>query len=548
MLLTALIHFSKEQPTKAFLIGITSLALLSLPVIFVSLNTVHDNRGRASTGWQLVWGDDFNGSSVDTNKWNISSGQGDTCNVFTPSKVSVSAGQLHLANTYVGGSNFYQTHQAGRVTSESKFTFTYGKIEWRAKMPGPDNNLGYWPGLWLSQQNNTIDFDEVDVVEMFGPSVSPIYQSHITFHPPNYSITDFQTHPYSAIHPADGFHIYTLIWDQTSLKYYVDNVLSTTFNNGDNGLFTPDQPLYVLISNLMGASNQTTYPGVTIDPSTDCPTGGAPFPNTISGQTVDVDYVRVYQMQTKADVDLKVNGSDGPVNIGYNTSVKLTWTTQDAATCQASDGWSGSQVVNGSFTTANLTTTKTFTLACGGAGVNSSSDSVTVTVAPAPGSTTPTTTPTKTTSPITKTITNPNTGPVNTTPLTASPVSQNPATPTQTPAKSYKLDIKVLDEQNKPVKGAQVKIVGQKELVTSSLGIASFNLQASGVYQVSIKFQNETVNKDVILTPRTFGSTQVLSIHIDRQNFLPYQVAFFFFIGVLVIMLSKLYFIKLLRR
>ncbi len=65
-------------------------------------------------------------------------------------------------------------------------------------------------------------------------------------------------------------------------------------------------------------------------------------------------------------VDIKANGSDGPINIYYNGSANLTWTTtNDPTSCTATSGWSGSKALNnGSETINNLITHKTFTITC----------------------------------------------------------------------------------------------------------------------------------------------------------------------------------------
>lgn len=79
-------------------------------------------------------------------------------------------------------------------------------------------------------------------------------------------------------------------------------------------------------------------------------------------------------------VDLKVNNSDGPITISYNTPVTLIWNSSNANYCTAFGGWSGTKPISGSETTGNLTSSKTYTLTCTGSG-GSASDSVTVYVA-----------------------------------------------------------------------------------------------------------------------------------------------------------------------
>jgi hypothetical protein len=77
-------------------------------------------------------------------------------------------------------------------------------------------------------------------------------------------------------------------------------------------------------------------------------------------------------------VDLKVNGSDGPITIPYNSSATLTWNSANANYCVASGAWSGTKLTSGSESTGNLTSgPRTYTLTCYGPG-GLASDSVTI--------------------------------------------------------------------------------------------------------------------------------------------------------------------------
>jgi len=81
-------------------------------------------------------------------------------------------------------------------------------------------------------------------------------------------------------------------------------------------------------------------------------------------------------------VDLKANGSDGPITIPYNTSAMLTWTSTNAPSgCTASGNWLGHRDPQGSQSTGNLTSNAYYTLTCTGPG-GSANDSVAVNVSP----------------------------------------------------------------------------------------------------------------------------------------------------------------------
>jgi hypothetical protein len=70
-----------------------------------------------------------------------------------------------------------------------------------------------------------------------------------------------------------------------------------------------------------------------------------------------------------------------PLSIGSGASSTLTWSSTNATSCIARDGWSGSKDTSGSQSTGALSGTTTFTLECSGAG-GSAWKTVTVTVMP----------------------------------------------------------------------------------------------------------------------------------------------------------------------
>ena len=78
-------------------------------------------------------------------------------------------------------------------------------------------------------------------------------------------------------------------------------------------------------------------------------------------------------------VDLRANGSNGPITVSHNGSVTLSWISSNVNSCIASGDWSGSKSTINSEIIQNLTSSKTFTITCSGPG-GSASDSVTVNV------------------------------------------------------------------------------------------------------------------------------------------------------------------------
>ncbi|NTW90296.1 MAG: hypothetical protein HGB37_05310 [Candidatus Moranbacteria bacterium] len=71
-----------------------------------------------------------------------------------------------------------------------------------------------------------------------------------------------------------------------------------------------------------------------------------------------------------------------PISVQSGSSSTLFWNSNNATSCTASDGWSGSQSASGTWSTGGLTAAKTYTLTCTGSG-GSITRSITVDVTPA---------------------------------------------------------------------------------------------------------------------------------------------------------------------
>ncbi len=99
------------------------------------------------------------------------------------------------------------------------------------------------------------------------------------------------------------------------------------------------------------------------------------------GGTSNYDTVSANVQVNPPTVNLKANGSDGPITITYNTPANLWWvTTNEPTSCIASGAWSGAKATaGGNETTGNLTLTQSYTIFCSNS-AGSSTDSVLVQV------------------------------------------------------------------------------------------------------------------------------------------------------------------------
>ena len=243
--------------------------------------------------WKLVWQDEFNGKNLDESKWNVltreTSKHGEL-QYYVPDEVYLYNGNLRLQSSKRDfGSQHYTS---GRLDTKDKFSFTYGRIEIKGKLPV---GKGLWPAYWLYPQNRdwimeyTMQeaiangkessipefrpwYTEIDIMEYLGHEPKIFYG---TFH--YYSFKGEKkssSGKYEADFSfADNFHIYALEWEIDAIRWYIDGKL---IHNAKEGV--PHAPHFLILNTAIGGS----WPG-------------NPDSTTVFPQYHDIDYVRIYQ-------------------------------------------------------------------------------------------------------------------------------------------------------------------------------------------------------------------------------------------------------------
>ncbi len=224
-----------------------------------------------------TWSDEFNvDGPPNSSKWGYDLGAGGWGNneeqYYTnrPENVIVQNGVLKiktLKENFNGSS-----YTSARILTKGKFSFKYGKVEIKAKLP---SGGGTWPALWMLGNNiDTVGWPacgEIDIMENVGNSPNKIYG---TLHHPGHSGGNGDGATTIIANASTEFHIYTLDWRADSIKFYVDNQLFYTFANSANLPF--NQNFFIIINSAMGGNF-----------------GGAIDPNFVSS-TFEIDYIRVY--------------------------------------------------------------------------------------------------------------------------------------------------------------------------------------------------------------------------------------------------------------
>ena len=132
---------------------------------------------------QLVFADEFDSGTLDRTKWNVVGPEfwvndeqqayidsPDTIRFLPPGTVDgASGGVLALQPRFRQGFTTPSGRKAdfvsGRITTQGKFDFTYGRAVARIRMPAA---TGVWPAFWLLGNGKWPETGEIDIMEYVG--------------------------------------------------------------------------------------------------------------------------------------------------------------------------------------------------------------------------------------------------------------------------------------------------------------------------------------------------------------------------------------------
>lgn len=298
----------KIKLVKTF--GVTCLALtlaVSAPLTTPAAVEADYSIPTGYTVENLVWSDEFNGTTLNTDDWNYEKGNGNNgwgnaeSQYYTNSQDNVYIADISsdtTSNSLDGKAlaikakrddsiNDYN-YTSGRITTSTKHTFKYGRVEAKIKM---DNgmNRGVWPAFWmLGQPNNWPYCGEIDIMEHANAD------NFIggTLHWGDETVSGDQ-HRYKGGHGVfygedmDSWHTYAVEWDDTTMKWYLDDREYYTISLTDTVKSEIVNNEFYIIFNVAIGGYYLGGPNVL--PS-----------STWTDSTMYVDYVRVYQKQEGA--------------------------------------------------------------------------------------------------------------------------------------------------------------------------------------------------------------------------------------------------------
>ena len=263
----------------------------------------------------VVWEDDFNGTSLDTNKWEPMIGNGCSygiCNwgnneeqYYRAENATVANGELTITakQESFGGKNY----TSARLRTLNKGDWTYGRFEMRAKFPQFQHNQarGLWPAFWMlptsSPYGGWARSGEIDIMEIVGHQRAKIHGT-IHYHdqwPNNWQSGQSYDLPNT---DPDAYHVYAIEWEADEIRWYIDGLLysSRTWWDSVGSPFPApfDVDFHLLLNMAVGGN----WPG-------------SPDVNTVFPQEFVVDYVRVFSFDPDPFFDDMEHGD--PLNNGW---------------------------------------------------------------------------------------------------------------------------------------------------------------------------------------------------------------------------------------
>jgi len=234
-------------------------------------------------GYQMIWQDEFIGNTINTDYWNFNIGSGGWGNneleYYRSENAWVADDVLTIEARNENYSGSFYT--SARLKSEGEFSFQYGRVDIRALLP---KGQGIWPALWMLGDNlNSVGWPacgEIDIMELVGGSGGD-NKVHGTIHYSNngHVYTGGSITLASGIF-ADAYHVFSIIWDETSIKWYENDNLFYEINITDPTMSEFHQKFWFILNVAVGGN----WPG---NPNT----------STVFPQRMKVDYIRVFQKE-----------------------------------------------------------------------------------------------------------------------------------------------------------------------------------------------------------------------------------------------------------
>jgi beta-glucanase (GH16 family) len=260
----------------------------------------------ARSDMKLVFEDEFEGEMINTEYWGFDTADGcqlgpDLCGwgnnelqYYTDREENARVEDGKLIITAKRENPFYEgrPYTSARLVTRNKVDVKYGRIEVRAKIP---RGQGLWPAIWMLPTDTVYGqwpaSGEIDIMENIGSEpeeiLGTIHYGHDFWRYNSQTYTEaipvdtLPRNQWPLVDFAEDFHVYSVLWNEDCILFQVDGNDIGVPNTRSSVLPTTwpfDQEFHILLNVAVGGN----LPGN--------PDGNTQFP-----QTMEVDYVRIYQ-------------------------------------------------------------------------------------------------------------------------------------------------------------------------------------------------------------------------------------------------------------
>lgn len=257
--------------------------------------------------YKLVWSDEFNGTTVDTNKWSFVPHMREQTHLklrHDESAVTVENGSMNLIAGRIDDENYWTNTS---LTTSETMVFKYGYLEMRAKVPF---GRPAFPSFWMKSSsydaNEPLITAEVDMFEHFcdkgddylQTGVHKWYTDGTGDHFVGPQIGKFN---FGSKELAEQWHTYSLLWTEESMNFMVDGKTYHTiditsngdFGNRNDGMGAFHDYFYIIFNNYVHTSDGSEEGNK--DEQNAKPTDQFPI-------NYEIDYVRLYQIPGQGDI------------------------------------------------------------------------------------------------------------------------------------------------------------------------------------------------------------------------------------------------------
>ncbi len=281
----------------------------------------------------LVWFDEFDTDGApDAGKWGYDLGGGGWGNqelqYYTNRSVNVIVENGKLIITALKESYEGMEYTSARLVTRQKGDWLYGRIEINAKLP---EGRGTWPAIWMLptdwEYGGWPSSGEIDIMEHVGYDMGNV---HATIHTEAYNGA-LGTQKGDNIYIPDvhtAFHLYVVEWSEDSLKFFADENLYFVYRNNHSGytVWPFDKRFHLLLNIAIGGTWG----------------GQQGVDDEIFPQTLEVDYVRVYQLFRQQSIQGPTEVYANQENINFSVpnfeGASYTWSFPEAVTIASGQG------------------------------------------------------------------------------------------------------------------------------------------------------------------------------------------------------------------